>query len=251
MIAIGAVCSFISLILSAVTSHSLPCLFIFNGFFLGTSLGMGMPMFLSLPAQWFSKRRGLASGITTAGTGIGGGISSLIMRDLLPRVGYRSTLLVSLRTTRSQASSRSAAQARQPSHTNLALPALRYTLESALSHGFSPFNSLRSDFHPSNPVKLHERRKPGCLEGSGGGGHGTAGSPVPQSEFSATWCAFSVLLAPWRRQRGPELTSSSPSRHPTTSSPPTPLSKSHLSTPTPSYQPYHSSSATLRVDSVA
>ncbi|ORY70805.1 major facilitator superfamily domain-containing protein [Leucosporidium creatinivorum] len=94
MIAIGAVCSFISLILSAVTSHSLPCLFIFNGFFLGVSLGMGMPSFLSLPAQWFSKRRGLASGITTAGTGIGGGVSSLIMRALLPRVGYRNTLLI-------------------------------------------------------------------------------------------------------------------------------------------------------------
>lgn len=51
---------------------------------------------MTLPSQWFSKRRGLATGITVSGTGFGGGFGSLIMRGILPRLGYQNSLLVSL-----------------------------------------------------------------------------------------------------------------------------------------------------------
>lgn len=50
--------------------------------------------FMTLPSQWFSRRRGLATGITVSGTGFGGGVYSLIMRAILPKLGYRNSLFV-------------------------------------------------------------------------------------------------------------------------------------------------------------
>ncbi|ORY56451.1 major facilitator superfamily domain-containing protein [Leucosporidium creatinivorum] len=94
MIAIGSACTFIILIISAFASHSLPALFIFQGALLGLSQGCSMPLILSFPAQWFSKKRGMATGLAASGSGIGGGIASLIMRALLPKIGYRNTMLV-------------------------------------------------------------------------------------------------------------------------------------------------------------
>jgi hypothetical protein len=52
-----------------------------------------VPLFLSLPSQWFYKYRGLASGITMGGAGIGGGISVIIVRRLITQVGAGKTLL--------------------------------------------------------------------------------------------------------------------------------------------------------------
>ncbi|KAI5480940.1 hypothetical protein MNV49_006750 [Pseudohyphozyma bogoriensis] len=53
-----------------------------------------MALYMSLPTQWFKKRRGLATGVTASGTGFGGAISSLIIRALLPKLGFSHTLLV-------------------------------------------------------------------------------------------------------------------------------------------------------------
>lgn len=119
MIAIGSACTFVTLIISAFASHSLSALFIFQGFLLGLSQGISMPLILSFPAQWFYKKRGMATGLAasgktsqaarevqarrrfhlltlvlSSGSGIGGGIASLIMRALLPKIGYRNTMLV-------------------------------------------------------------------------------------------------------------------------------------------------------------
>ncbi|KAI5474607.1 engulfment and cell motility protein 1 [Pseudohyphozyma bogoriensis] len=94
MIAIGSVCTFISLIISAFVHRSLPLLFVFQGFCLGTSMSIAMPLTVSLPAQWFLKRRGMATGIAISAAGVGGGFSSLIVRGLLPRQGYRNTLII-------------------------------------------------------------------------------------------------------------------------------------------------------------
>ncbi|GAA5864588.1 hypothetical protein JCM1840_002160 [Sporobolomyces johnsonii] len=94
MIAIGSTCSIIMLIISACVVDSLPALFVFQGILLGLAHGISLPLFMTIPSQWFSKRRGFATGITVSGTGFGGGFASLIVRGLLPSLGYRNTLLV-------------------------------------------------------------------------------------------------------------------------------------------------------------
>ncbi|GAA5880297.1 hypothetical protein JCM8547_001692 [Rhodosporidiobolus lusitaniae] len=94
MIAIGSIAAIICLVISACTVDSLPCLFIFQGILLGIAHGISLPLFMTIPSQWFSKRRGLATGITVSGTGFGGGFASLIMRGILPDLGYRNSLLV-------------------------------------------------------------------------------------------------------------------------------------------------------------
>ncbi|KAJ3887546.1 MFS general substrate transporter [Lentinula edodes] len=57
------------------------------------NFGIGMPLYFSLCSQWFLKRRGLATGIAVSGSGIGGGIETLLMRQLIVKIGYRNTML--------------------------------------------------------------------------------------------------------------------------------------------------------------
>lgn len=64
-----------------------------QGVLAGIGQGMALPLFMSLPAQWFYRRRGLASGIAMGGAGLGGGISVLICRQLTISYGYKRTLL--------------------------------------------------------------------------------------------------------------------------------------------------------------
>lgn len=51
MVLIGVVCNFFSLVLSAMTFQYLPLIFIFQGFCIGVSGGIGMPMYLALPRR--------------------------------------------------------------------------------------------------------------------------------------------------------------------------------------------------------
>ncbi|GAA5929206.1 hypothetical protein JCM3775_006764 [Rhodotorula graminis] len=94
MIAIGSTLSVVLLVCSAVAVDSLPALFVLQGLLLGIAHGISLPLFMTIPSQWFSRRRGLVTGITVSGAGWGGAIASLIVRGLLPSLGYRNTVLV-------------------------------------------------------------------------------------------------------------------------------------------------------------
>ncbi|GAA6026910.1 hypothetical protein JCM8097_005955 [Rhodosporidiobolus ruineniae] len=92
-IALGSVCTLISYVASALSYNSLPALFVTQGALLGVSQGLGMALFMAAPSQWFLKRRGLATGLATSGSGIGGGIASLILRGTI-KLGYRNAMLI-------------------------------------------------------------------------------------------------------------------------------------------------------------
>lgn len=85
IIIIGACLLTLSLVVSAFAYVNLVGLFISQAL-LGAAVGCGFPLFLAIPCMWFKKRRGLATGIATSGTGFGGAILSLILRALLARV---------------------------------------------------------------------------------------------------------------------------------------------------------------------
>ncbi|KAJ3781444.1 major facilitator superfamily domain-containing protein, partial [Lentinula aff. detonsa] len=92
MIAISCFLAYLCLLASAFVTKVYQ-LFLFQGCLLGLSQGIGMPLYFSLCSQWFLKKRGLATGIAVSGSGIGGGIETLIMRQLISKIGYRNTIL--------------------------------------------------------------------------------------------------------------------------------------------------------------
>lgn len=68
MMAISASLGLICLIVSAfVAQKHLALLFLFQGPLLGLSYGLALPLFLSIPSQWFSRKRGLATGLVASG----------------------------------------------------------------------------------------------------------------------------------------------------------------------------------------
>ncbi|KAK0442805.1 major facilitator superfamily domain-containing protein [Desarmillaria tabescens] len=93
LIALSSFLAYLCLLASAFTTK-LFHVFLFQGVFLGISHGLSMPLYMSLPSQWFLKKRGLATGLAVSGAGIGGGIQSLVVRKLLVKVGFRNTLLI-------------------------------------------------------------------------------------------------------------------------------------------------------------
>ncbi|KAG0020007.1 hypothetical protein BGZ80_004918 [Entomortierella chlamydospora] len=68
------------------------------GWFVGLmyGLGAGMALFTSvaIPVQWFEKKRGLASGITVAGSGIGGATLAPLNRLMISKIGYQWALRI-------------------------------------------------------------------------------------------------------------------------------------------------------------
>jgi hypothetical protein len=68
-------------------SIDIPSVLTLQGIIAGIGQGMAVPLFMSLPSQWFYKKRGFASGVAIGGAGIG--VSST--RTLLKRkvVVYR------------------------------------------------------------------------------------------------------------------------------------------------------------------
>ncbi|KAF9108795.1 hypothetical protein BGX27_008226 [Mortierella sp. AM989] len=63
-----------------------------TGFMFGLGAGMALFNSVAVPVQWFDKKRGLASGITVAGSGIGGATLAPLNRYLISNVGYKWAL---------------------------------------------------------------------------------------------------------------------------------------------------------------
>ncbi|KAK0229972.1 major facilitator superfamily domain-containing protein [Armillaria nabsnona] len=93
LLILSSILAYLCLLASAF-STKLYHVFLFQGIFLGFSHGLGMPLYMSLPSQWFLEKRGVATGLAVSGSGIGGGVSSLIVRKLLSTVGFRKTMLI-------------------------------------------------------------------------------------------------------------------------------------------------------------
>ncbi|KAF9345695.1 hypothetical protein BGX26_002868 [Mortierella sp. AD094] len=65
-----------------------------SGFMFGLGAGMALFNSVAIPVQWFDKKRGLASGITVAGSGIGGATLAPLNRFLISNVGYKWALRI-------------------------------------------------------------------------------------------------------------------------------------------------------------
>ncbi|KAF9375457.1 hypothetical protein CPB97_011448, partial [Podila verticillata] len=93
VIAAGAVISSTGIILASFTKE-LWQLYLAQGVLFGLGAGMSIFTSIAIPVQWFNKRRGLASGITVAGSGVGGAALAPLNRFLISKVGFRWALRV-------------------------------------------------------------------------------------------------------------------------------------------------------------
>ncbi|KAI1823635.1 major facilitator superfamily transporter [Xylaria intraflava] len=74
-------------ILASFAVESVPGLFITEGGLLGLGFGLTFIVTSSMPAQYFSKKRGLANGVVFAGGGFGGAVLSLVLDPLIRMSG--------------------------------------------------------------------------------------------------------------------------------------------------------------------
>ncbi|KAG8741169.1 hypothetical protein FRC10_003214 [Ceratobasidium sp. 414] len=98
-------------LLGAAFSTKLWQFFLTQGVLQGFATGLCFPFVLAYPAQWFKKRRGLATGIVAGGSSfgvcgnntfggqsvnmsLGGGTATLILRAMLNKVSFRHTLII-------------------------------------------------------------------------------------------------------------------------------------------------------------
>ncbi|KAG0033737.1 hypothetical protein BGZ81_007495 [Podila clonocystis] len=93
IIAAGAVISSSGIILASFTKD-LWQLYLTQGVLFGLGAGMSIFTSIAVPVQWFNKRRGLASGITVAGSGIGGAALAPLNRFLISQLGFRWALRI-------------------------------------------------------------------------------------------------------------------------------------------------------------
>ncbi|KAG0288821.1 hypothetical protein BGZ96_007443 [Linnemannia gamsii] len=93
VIATGIVISACGLVLASFVTKVWQ-LYLTQGFLFGLGAGMAILPALAVPVQWFDKKRGLASGISVAGSGIGGAALAPLNRYLISRVGYEWALRI-------------------------------------------------------------------------------------------------------------------------------------------------------------
>ncbi|KAI1304534.1 major facilitator superfamily domain-containing protein [Xylaria venustula] len=74
-------------ILAGFAVNSVPGLFITEGVLLGLGFGLSFIVTSTGPAQYFSKKRGLANGVVFAGGGFGGAVLSLALDPLIRSAG--------------------------------------------------------------------------------------------------------------------------------------------------------------------
>ncbi|KAH8836517.1 hypothetical protein MCOR27_007870 [Pyricularia oryzae] len=92
----------VGMILAGFAIDSVPGLFMTNGVIVGLGMGMCFSTSATMPAQYFSRRRGLANGIVFSGGGFGGAALSVVSDKLIQRLGpawtYRTIGLCILAT---------------------------------------------------------------------------------------------------------------------------------------------------------
>ncbi|KAK3825123.1 MAG: major facilitator superfamily domain-containing protein [Benniella sp.] len=91
IIASGILISGSGMILASF-AKTVPELYLTQGLLYGFGAGMALFTSVAIPVQWFDKKRGLASGITVAGSGIGGATLASLNRYLISKAGYKWAL---------------------------------------------------------------------------------------------------------------------------------------------------------------
>ncbi|TPX77897.1 hypothetical protein CcCBS67573_g00814 [Chytriomyces confervae] len=91
MIVIGAFVLSIGLLLASFSTQVWQ-LVLTQGVLVGTGMSLSYFPAVSLPSQWFEKRRGLATGIAVSGSGLGGLVMSLLTQSMLTKIGFEWTM---------------------------------------------------------------------------------------------------------------------------------------------------------------
>ncbi|KAJ3197288.1 hypothetical protein HK101_004769 [Irineochytrium annulatum] len=91
MIVIGSVILTVGLMLASFCTEIWQ-LFLTQGIIYGAGSSLSYFPAVSAPSQWFSSKRGLATGLAVSGSGIGGLFFSLVTRKLLDSIGYAWTI---------------------------------------------------------------------------------------------------------------------------------------------------------------
>ncbi|KAI8871848.1 MFS general substrate transporter, partial [Ramicandelaber brevisporus] len=86
VIAMGGVIMGLGMIIASF-AKSIAMLIIFQGIVVGIGAGLCITLCVSVPAPWFTKRRGLAIGIVWSGSGLGGVAFAPMTRKLMSTVG--------------------------------------------------------------------------------------------------------------------------------------------------------------------
>ncbi|KAI0830271.1 MFS general substrate transporter [Trametes gibbosa] len=68
--------------------------FVIMGLIQGLANALVYPLIVALPAQWFLRYRALTTGIVVAGSSLGGGVSSLVFRQLLTAYGMKKSFAI-------------------------------------------------------------------------------------------------------------------------------------------------------------
>ncbi|KAI9151424.1 Beta-lactamase-like protein [Paramyrothecium foliicola] len=99
---VGIALMSLSEFVSSFTFRNVGGLFATSGVMMGLGISLGFATLSTAPAQWFSRKRGLANGIVFAGGGFGGAVISFAIDALLTRLGpawtFRCLALMTLAT---------------------------------------------------------------------------------------------------------------------------------------------------------
>ncbi|TDZ68297.1 Aspyridones efflux protein apdF [Colletotrichum trifolii] len=99
---IGVTLMGLSEVLSSFAVKNVGALFATSGVLMGLGVSLCFSIVSVIPAQYFSRKRGLANGIVFAGGGLGGAVNSFVLDALLNRLGaawaYRVLALMTLAT---------------------------------------------------------------------------------------------------------------------------------------------------------
>ncbi|KAI8610878.1 major facilitator superfamily domain-containing protein [Chytriomyces sp. MP71] len=93
MIVIGNVILTLGLLLASFSSQVWE-LMLTQGLLFGVGMSIAYFPAVSLPSQWFEKKRGLATGIAVSGSGIGGLVMSILTQKMIDGMGFSWTMRV-------------------------------------------------------------------------------------------------------------------------------------------------------------